>query len=127
MGMFKKSSGSIYEANKGDCLIKLCPPVKDTKLPNPNPENFKIIASLCCEDFLIVRVNYPDCTNFEGDKILVYQGDITAEDLAKRKTLDPHFHDNPKHPSPIARFEPTEEGWRMAKIFVLAMSIPEIE
>jgi len=35
--------------------------------------------------------------------------------LEKQGAIDPHFSDNHKYISPIARFVPTEEGLAMAK------------
>jgi hypothetical protein len=40
--------------------------------PNPDPKNFKIIKTQQIGESLILMVNYPNCTNFEGDKILFY-------------------------------------------------------
>ena len=39
---------------------------------------------------------------------------VTMQQLKKQKLVDPHFSDNAKFYSPIARFEPTEKGWEMA-------------
>lgn len=82
------------------------------KLPNPNPANYEIIMSLYDDDkkFLLVLIKYPDCTNYEGKKILLYKN-TTIENLKKQKLIDPHFSDNKKYISPIARFEPTSYGW----------------
>ena len=101
-----------------------------TKVPqrakgNPDPKNFVVLdrwpsfAGPSANDMLVLKVRYPDCTNFEGNKILVFQG-VTMGDLSEQGSMDPHFCDNAKFHSPIARFEPTEEGWRMAKCFCKA-------
>jgi hypothetical protein len=79
---------------------------------NPKPENFKILEAGFNKNFTIVKVKYPDCDNFEGIKILVYKGRVLKK-LMKQELLDPHFCDN-EHLSPIARFEPTEEGLQLA-------------
>ena len=84
---------------------------------NPDPKNFNIIKHTKIGRFLIVKINYPNCTNYEGDKILVYE-DISIEILRQKEELDPHFCDNDKCLSPLARFEPTEKGWKCAEIFV---------
>lgn len=81
---------------------------------NPNPAKFKITSSEQIENFLIVQVKYDGCTNFEGEKLLVYQ-DVILEDLIKQGTIDPHFSNNPNYISPIARFVPTKKGWFMAQ------------
>jgi len=89
----------------------------EAKLPNPDPYNFKILDFTRDGKYMIVRVNYPDCKNYEGNKILVFQN-VTTEQLHKLKALDPHFSNNPAVLSPIARFEPTDRGWLMAELFV---------
>jgi len=82
----------------------------DVVLPNPDPERFTIISTIQIGKSLVVEVNYPDCINYEGNKILVFS-DCEERELRSRKTLDPHFSpDN----GPIARFAPTVEGLRLA-------------
>jgi hypothetical protein len=76
------------------------------KLPNPNPLHFSIVKSKKCGDVYVTMVHYPDCTNFEGNKILV-----TLSDLSRKRKVDPHFM---KSSDLLARFVPTEEGWLMA-------------
>lgn len=82
------------------------------QLPNPDPNNYVIKQYNQCGKYLLVAITYPDCTNYEGRKILLYKG-ITIKKLLKQKIIDPHFSDNKKFYSPIARFEPTQEGWDM--------------
>ncbi|TXG80990.1 MAG: hypothetical protein E6R13_07190 [Spirochaetes bacterium] len=82
-------------------------------IPNPNPENFKIKRVTQLRNFVVAWIKYPDCTNYEGSKILVFK-DYSILKLRKRKSIDPHFSQSKKFKSPIARFEPTEEGWEMA-------------
>ena len=65
---------------------------------------------------LIVEIQYPDCINYEGKKILVFEN-VEYSDLMKQGSIDPHFSDNKKFKSPIARFSPTERGWQMAEVF----------
>ena len=84
------------------------------KIPNPNPANFEIIKIQAVENFLIVEICYPDCTNFEGHKTLVYEN-ITREQFLKTSWIDPHFQNGGF--SPIARFIPTEQGWDYAVLF----------
>ena len=84
---------------------------------NPNPTNFKIEKLGEVGDWVYTEVRYPDCTNFEGLKVLVFYK-VPAEDIMRAKEIDPHFCDN-THIKPIARFEPTEFGkmlaWQMVK------------
>lgn len=81
------------------------------KLPNPNPKNFKITRCETGRTHCVVMVRYPDCKNYEGLKVLLMP--INFEEVYKLKELDPHFCEG-DHPSPIARFEPTDKGWMMA-------------
>ena len=90
-------------------------------LPNPNPKNFSIRRSEQIGPFLIVLVHYPECKNYEGLKILLYEG-CTVEHLIKQGSIDPHFSGNEDFLSPIARFEPTARGTRLAHILVRALA-----
>lgn len=89
---------------------------KEVKLPNPNPRNFKVVRSEQIFECLVVEVLYPDCTNYEGRKIMVY-ANTTLDKMLKKNgnVLDPHFCENKDFVSPIARFEPTERGWKLAR------------
>lgn len=89
-----------------------------TQIPNtnPNPDNWKILEHKQFDEYLVVEIRYPDCTNYEGVKILVYK-DMDLKTLRKQKKIDPHFSENKDFKSPIARFEPTEDGWFMACFF----------
>ena len=85
--------------------------------PNPNPNNWKLISFKEVNDFLILQLEYPDCTNYEGKKILVFHN-TTLVELVNQKSIDPHFSNNKTFKSPIARFAPTTEGLKMALSFV---------
>ena len=74
----------------------------------PNPENFMIKKVEQIGRVWVSLVNYPDATNFEGDKILV-----TGFDPRTKTVLDPHFSADVEI---FARFKPTIDGWDMAKI-----------
>lgn len=80
--------------------------------PMPNPNNYVINQTRQIGRYLIVEMNYPDCTSYEGNKILMFQ--TTLVQLEEQKTIDPHFSKNKKYISPIARFEPTDKGLAMA-------------
>lgn len=82
-------------------------------LPNPNPNNYIITKAKQINKYVITEINYKDTTNYEGNKILVFEN-YTLERLYKRKSIDPHFSENIKFKSPIARFEPTKKGWELA-------------
>lgn len=83
---------------------------------NPNPINFEIQKLERVKHFTIMLVEYPDCMNFEGKKILVFKT-LALGDIKKISSLDPHFCDSTKHTSPVARFVPTDEGWWYATAF----------
>lgn len=90
-------------------------------LPNPNPKNFKIKEIEQVGKYLVVRVKYKDCTNFEGEKILVIEG-IKRLRLLMLQDLDPHFCENSKHEYKIvARFRPEFKYWRFAIEFCKLM------
>lgn len=89
-------------------------------LGNPNPTRFKILKTKQVGHYLIAIINYPDSTNFEGNKILVYR-DITDSEFRNLRVIDPHFSNEKGVHSPIARFEPTIEGMNIAKLFVNAL------
>lgn len=97
LGLFRSSCSCSYE--------------KQEILPNPNPKNFKIIWIEEGFNFTIAKIHYPDCENYEGNKILVWEGKV-AKKIVELKELDPHFCN--QHLSPIARFAPTEEGIKIA-------------
>jgi hypothetical protein len=91
--------------------------------PNPNPKNFHIRRTSYIGVYLVIEIHYPDCTNYEGNKILVYE-DVSFCKLFiwNRYQIDPHFCDDPNYISPIARFVPTDEGWKMALRFAEMMA-----
>lgn len=104
--VFGSTSSSSYDKCKSTYTL---PP----KLPNPDPLKWIIRESVAVGKHLVLHINYPDCTNYEGDKILVYRN-TTIEQLLIQKTIDPHFSYNKKFISPFARFEPTQYGWECA-------------
>ena len=108
-----KSSFSSYDY-KQPC--NCYPPVQS--LPNPNPQRYTISGNIRLGRYLLVDIIYPDCTNYEGRKILLYR-DVTIEKLIKQGSIDPHFSNNSNFHSPIARFEPTEDGMDIARSFMV--------
>ena len=73
----------------------------------PKPANFNILNTKEVGDNLVAVIQYPDCTNFEGNKICVFLN-TSAQELYSRAEVDPHFSRSSK--SPFARFVPTTEG-----------------
>lgn len=76
----------------------------------PDPKNWTLLDKVQFENAHVLRVQYPNCTNFEGIKIMVFVGKFRS-----RLILDPHFDESKS--SPIARFKPTKEGWELALQF----------
>lgn len=111
MGAFKMFSSSFNDSrNSNDASYYQTPDYK-----NPNPFVFTILKKFQRGNIFLLEVKYPNCTNFEGHKIIV----ISLEDYNKAiesKKLDPHFSDEGQ--TVIARFEPTEKGWKLAKEFI---------
>lgn len=85
----------------------------------PNPKSFKILKTKQVGLNLVVKINYPNCTNFEGNKILVYKN-LSQMFIYSMKIIDPHF--NNKGTSPFVRFEPTDDGWQAAIDFAKHIS-----
>lgn len=80
---------------------------------NPDPKNFTIQKFQEWKGHSIIWINYPECTNYEGNKILVFDYTLNR-DIINWKLIDPHFSNSTKFKSPIARFEPTQRGWKLA-------------
>lgn len=81
----------------------------------PDPTRFIIRNVKVINGMTIVDINYPNCTNFEGNKILVFKTDMSIA-LYSIREIDPHFDGNN---GIIARFIPGKEGWNMAEAFCL--------
>lgn len=77
---------------------------------NPDPSNFEIKQVFAKGEYILCSIHYPDCRNYEGNKILLFK-DLKVASLYNFNTIDPHFSNNKKFKSPIARFEPTAFGW----------------
>lgn len=76
----------------------------------PDPTNFKIIKSIVVNGYPIFWVRYPGVSNYEGNKILMYPKFFDTNQIKNK--MDPHFFT--EGDSPIARFEPTKYGWKLA-------------
>jgi hypothetical protein len=79
--------------------------------PNPNPHRFQIRWIKEYSNCTAALVHYPDCDNFEGEKLLVFSGMCAAKIRAMR-VLDPHFREDMNL---IARLRPDELGMRVLK------------
>lgn len=116
MGIFG-SHWLSYNDNDGDFDVGVGRPPShtkteyvyvDKKLPNPDPENFTILNEIRIGKYLMVEAHYPDATNFEGKKIMIYKTETSMKNIKK---LDPHF--SKTEPSPLIRLTPTTKGWMM--------------
>lgn len=74
----------------------------------PDPYKFTIKTKEYVKGNTIILANYDGCTTFGGDKLILMRGLV-----GDRETLDPHFIED--HPV-IARFIPTEQGWKLARL-----------
>ncbi|TRZ48528.1 MAG: hypothetical protein D4S01_10175 [Dehalococcoidia bacterium] len=79
--------------------------------PNPDPKKFAIYKCRTKGEYTLLFLKYAGCTNYEGFKILLFKENVQT--ILTPKEIDPHFCDG-DHPSPMARFEPTNEGWNLA-------------
>lgn len=82
----------------------------DSRIVNaaaPDPKNWQILKMYNAENAHVLKIKYPNCTNFEGVKVLVYKGKFK-----KLKERDPHFSEEKE--SPLARFRPDNIGWNLA-------------
>lgn len=93
--------------------------------PNPDPSQFKILRAQNFGRALVIEVHYHGCTNYDGNKIIVYSTAGTLAELlaTTQNRLDPHF--NTTWPSPVARFEPTGRGWQWACELAAALAGPQ--
>lgn len=123
--LFKISESKADRVNRPQVVIHTVEKVIERAAPakdiNPDPLNYQIIDYQQIGVFLIVKINYPDCTNYEGDKILVFKG-VSLSKLESQKFIDPHFSTNKRFAHPCARFEPTKWGWNAAIKFAKTLS-----
>lgn len=93
----------------------------EKRKPNPNPHNFEIICidEVCGHS--LVLLFYPDCTNYDGRKILFFRN-IGNDIIKSMKSINPHFLKE-RGIYPFARFEPTEAGARAAEKLAMVLSI----
>jgi hypothetical protein len=76
--------------------------------PNPNPYNFRLVRREDHNGHSILLVHFPGCTTYNGYKVILTRTQWDGGD-----TMDPHFIGG-EHPV-LARFEPTKQGWALAK------------
>lgn len=82
---------------------------------NPNPIRWELLELKIYDRTYAAKIKYHDCTNFEGIKIIVFEG--VYKELPK--ILDPHFSETGNI---VARFIPTHNGWKAANLFAEFLS-----
>lgn len=82
--------------------------------PEPDPKRFRIVDTEEINGWTLAVVHYPACTTYGGHKLLVYP--TTANLVKAQKILDPHFLEADELLTPVARFEPTDEGIELARL-----------
>ncbi len=88
-------------------------PCATPKAPEPNPLLWEILETTDIDGWCVALVRYPGCTTYEGKKILVYA--CSSRRVRAQTKLDPHFLGDQGAFSPVARFEPTTRGRRLAE------------
>lgn len=91
---------------------------------DPNPERFRIVGMVQSGNFTAADIVWPDAKNYDGRKIAAYRA--SRFELAAAVKLDPHFQEERGPLVPIARFEPTDEGWRDAIDYIDAKERKEL-
>lgn len=89
---------------------------------DPIPARFHIVRTFALGPLVAAEIVWPDARNYDGRKVAVYRA--TLADLANAKTLDPHFAEQRGALVPIARFEPTVQGWNLATELVIREATP---
>lgn len=96
----------------------------------PSPKEEKVDVNKCTIDkiqifgdkYIVVQLQYSPkyYPNHGGKKIAVYKIGLLdfINQYGKANSLDPHFTDDPKLLTPIARFAPSEESWKSAIRFI---------
>lgn len=93
-----------------------CPCPTQRHPVDPDPKKFRIKEVKLLQErrkifpeqlYTYALINYPNCTTYRGDKILVYAGDARMI-LQNMNSIDPHFLED--HLSPLMRLAPTLQG-----------------
>jgi hypothetical protein len=121
ISLFSSSSGDNFQYNGDNPKVVY---INST----PDPSKWELINLEVFDNYFLLKVRYPDCTNYEGVKIMVYERNDGLNHIQSilrinEGALDPHFGVNPDFISPIARFEPTDRGWEMGIRFCKVMDI----
>jgi hypothetical protein len=117
LSAFRPSSSPVSKSIFGGRENRGAPFFDPEQVPpgNPVPDRFSIVRVLQLGAYVVAEIQWPDATNYEGRKILVYR--CTPGELTSAKLLDPHFIEHGGPTAPIARFAPTATGLRQALQF----------
>jgi hypothetical protein len=85
--------------------------------PNPDPSLYEIINQEVYGEYSVVEARYLGCTTFNGRKLMLLK---TNKEIKPNKKLDPHLLGNGH--VVIARFEPSEQGKKMARMCALHLT-----
>jgi hypothetical protein len=119
----KEYNGKMGFSNYQSTDVKLNYKLTSKINPNPDPYDFKVTYKYRGRSGkFLVRVVYPNCTNYEGQKILIFKSKRSFDILYKTGKLDPHFYPGS---GLIARFNPKQI--KMAKEFVDLCKLPSGE
>ncbi len=110
MGALGILSGGSSDKNCGSCTLRETVTKKEYVNINPVPHRFEIMKSKQIGNYVLCQIKYIDCINYEGIKIVVFDG-IELTDVLEMKGIDPHFFKDNKI---IARFKPDRFGWKSA-------------
>lgn len=123
MGLSMFSSGSSKKESRG--IIHFSKGSSKETFPDKVDGKFTVIIDRFTikkversGDNCLALINYPNCSEFKGDKLILFK-DMSREKLAKMKSIDPHFLGSNNI---VARFRPTEEGWSLGRVCLQQLS-----
>ena len=88
---------------------------KEDMSNTPNPKEFAIIQIKQINNHVVAKLQYPNCRNHNGLKILVWEN-TNLNDITMGSYIDPIMSINDV--KLIAEFIPTEYGWKLAEKFI---------
>lgn len=102
------------DEREGPKPIKATARKRPTRRGTPDWTNFTIEKIEQINRFAVVLIHYSDCTIFKGRKLLVYEYKNVYK-IKRWKRIDPHLRNSIR--SPVACFQPTQDGWSSAIAF----------
>ncbi len=82
-------------------------------LPENHNMEFEITKISERDHYILVEIRYPNCGHLDGWKTILFETDLSMEEVKKLPELDPHFTFDDDDPRVVARFHPSSEGWDM--------------